>query len=347
MTQLHQRTTQATEAYLTAIIQRRLTAATSLSTDYEFFWKSIDTIIRAGGKRLRPYLTMVGYGEFSDAIIPVAASQEFIHTAMLMHDDVIDQDTIRHGHDNINGIYFKRYKNLLEPQRSMHYAHGSSILSGDALISEAYKSIIDAQLPQTITTKLIDRLHQSIYEVIGGELLDIEAPIVRPKNFDPFIVYRYKTAGYSFIGPLVSGALCAEAPPDTIQILEDYGEYIGIAFQLQDDLLGLFGNENTTGKSSITDLREAKMTQLIIAHKQLMNPSQEQRFNDVFGSPRATAQEFEALKQDIINSGARTQVETITKEYFNRARSAVDRLKDGLTKDELVGFSARLEQRSF
>lgn len=99
-----------------------------------------------------------------------------------------------------------------------------------------------------------------IQEVVGGELTDVESAFVHDMPFDPIKIYRYKTAGYSFVGPLLSGAYCHEESQDTIDSLRRYAISAGIAFQIHDDLLGVFGDERETGKSTLTDLREGKRT---------------------------------------------------------------------------------------
>ena len=123
-------------------ITDRVEIASLLHPTYANLWRHIGDVA-SDGKRIRPYLTVVTYGVLDETIIPVAAAQEYVHIAVLMHDDVIDQDLKRHGKANINGIYDELYSKYhgLDSPKALHYAYGNGILAGDLLISEAYRSI--------------------------------------------------------------------------------------------------------------------------------------------------------------------------------------------------------------
>lgn len=332
----------AVEALITSLAEERIRTAATIHPRYEKMWRAISDISTNGGKRVRPYLTMVGYGGFSHDVVPVAAAQEFVHIAMLMHDDIIDQDDVRHGHDNINGIYRKEYVTYLDELLATHYAYGTGIISGDALISEAYLLLATSDFSNDVKKKLAERLHTSIFEVIGGELLDVEAAFVGDGSITPALVSRYKTASYSFIGPLVSGAVCADADTRTIEALTTYGRNAGIAFQLQDDLLGVFSDEGKTGKSNLTDLQEAKDTQLIREHAHRMDDVMRERFDRLFGDSDASHWELTSLKEDLEASGAKEAVETAIREHFEAALASI---KDLPQAKELETFTYALGKR--
>jgi len=342
---LLQQTTLAVDAYLTTTIQQRINEADAIHPSYKKFWENVLDITTHGGKRFRPYLTMVGYGSFSEDIVPIAAAQEFIHTAMLVHDDVIDQDTIRRGHKNISGLYTDKYEPLLSKASARHYADSVAIIAGDALISEAFIAVSSSSLSPDLIRKITTRLQVSIFEVIGGELMDVEAAFIKDVIYDPLAVYRYKTAGYGFIGPLLAGAYCAGASEKDCQTLEAFGWAIGIAFQLQDDLLGVFGDQEATGKSTLSDLREAKATKLIEAHKARMKPEQAGRFTSLFGNNDADEAQLEMLKADLIDSGAREEVEALCKTYYTQAVSALQSLSSETQQDELQQLADTLMGR--
>ena len=341
---MYQTTKAATEEYLFKTLEKRTMAAGHLGQQYTHMWESLGELVNAGGKRLRPYLTMAGYGKFAKEIVPVAAAWELLHIAMLVHDDIIDQDTVRHGKDNIVVMYLKRYSNLPKDERQ-HYSESAAVLAGDALMSEAFASIHEANIPYKLKSEVTGLLHRSTFEVIGGELLDVEAPLLPNETIDPLIIYRYKTASYSFIGPLLSGAVCSKSSAKTKELLFQYGENLGIGFQLQDDLLGVFGDESITGKSSLTDLKEAKLTYLIAEHKLRCNQTQLEKFDEIFGNRKATKSQLESLKKDIIESGAKVQTELMAQEYYKRAETAAQALNNKFQKEELLNLLAKLKNR--
>lgn len=332
----------AVEALMTSLAEERIHTAGTVHPRYEKMWRAVGDIATNGGKRVRPYLTMAGYGSFSQEVVPIAAAQEFVHIAVLMHDDIIDQDDVRHGHDNINGIYRKEYGTYLDEPLTTHYAYGTGIISGDALISEAYLLLATSGFSGDVKKKLAERLHTSIFEVIGGELLDVEAAFIGDDSITPELVSRYKTAGYSFIGPLVSGAVCADADARTIEALTTYGRNAGIAFQLQDDLMGVFGDETKTGKSNLTDLREAKETQLIIEYRKRVDDSKKEHFSQLFGNSKATNEELTALKEDLELSGAKSATEDAVRDHYTQA---LDAIRDIPQAKELETFTHALGKR--
>lgn len=335
---------QATDSLALTCFDERIEQAERISDAYATLWRQMKHTYFAGGKRLRPYLAFVGFGEFNPAITHVALAQELLHVAMLIHDDIIDRDTVRHGQKNLNGLYLKQYTPYTTPADALHYAHSTALIAGDALISEAYQLLAQSQLPPEVIARLTQRMHQSIFEVVGGELLDTEAGFVADHAHDPLVVYRYKTAGYSFIGPLLSGAICADASSKTMHLLEQYGIAAGIAFQMQDDLLGVFGEETITGKSTLSDLKERKNTSLIEAHKAAMNGAMTERFNTAF-SPGATEAELLELKQDLQDSGAKATTEQLIDTYFQKALEALDALEHTAQANELRDFTALLRRR--
>jgi geranylgeranyl diphosphate synthase type II len=327
-------TKQAVDEFMRAIFKRRLADAQHVGPRYSQLWQHIETVTMTGGKRFRPYLSVIAYGKLDDAILPIAAAQEFVHIGLLMHDDVIDQDFVRRGHKNINGIYRDEYSQHLNNERATHYANSAGILAGDTLLSEAYRLIAASDFTEKIKSQAADQVGVSILEVIGGELLDVEAAFIRDVTYDPITIYRYKTASYSFVGPLLVGAYCSGSDEQTIEVLTNFAIDFGIAFQIQDDLLGVFGDEAETGKSTVTDMLEGKRTLLVEHHEHAMNNDMRTRFN-AYGDPEATAEKLEAIKLDMIESGARDKTLQDIETYLKSAANHLEKLKDEKQKSRL------------
>lgn len=331
------------EAILAIVSNRKRTAYT-INQRYGEFWERVERVATQGGKRLRPYLTVIGYGENTQNVLPVAVAQELVHIAVLMHDDVIDQDFVRHGNPNMNGLYREQYGRYVGEEAVIHYANSAAILAGDVLLSEAYRALGSSSFSDEIKQKLYERLGTSIYEVVGGEFMDVEAAFVTDAEFDPMMIYRYKTASYSFTGPLLSGAYCAELDDATIATLEKFAVAAGIAYQLQDDLLGVFGDEQQTGKSTLSDLREGKQTMLAVLHRSHMNDTQASNFSS-FGDDTADEDTLRRIQQDMQDSGAREKTEAIAWQYFDDAAAALQVLPASSRKDALQNLLEQLQER--
>jgi len=339
-----ERARELVDAEMSALFERRRHEALTISGSYGTFWSHIADVANAGGKRVRPYLTMVGNGAIDERVLPIAVAQEIIHIAMLMHDDIIDQATTRHGTNNVTGFYLDTYRAHTDEARALHYANSVALLAGDALVSEAYQLIHTSSYPDAIKQKLSTQLATSIFEVIGGQLLDIEAGFITTATFDPLTVYRYKTSSYSFIGPLLSGAYCSDTDEATLATLERFATNIGIAFQIQDDLLGVFGDESETGKSTVVDLQEGKQTILAQYHREAMNQEQKERFA-WFGNMQTSDEQLRTMKQDMIDSGARQKTVELATRYFSAAKNDLIHLPDDARTTELTRLVTRLEGR--
>lgn len=338
-------TKELVDAFLTDWLRARTQTADDIGKTYQEFWSRIERVALVGGKRIRPYLTIVGNDGIDDHILPVAVAQELVHIAVLIHDDVIDQDDFRHGEKNMNGVYRDVYSPYLDQDRLTHYANSTAILAGDALLSEAYRLIYSSSYPDNTKRLIAEQMATSIYEVIGGELMDVEAAFVDDEVFDPNKIYRYKTAGYSFIGPLLTGAYCQGVSSDICNILEEYATNIGIAFQMQDDLLGVYGDIDQTGKSNnLADIREGKRTALVAFHEQSMNEDQAGRFKH-FGRPSATDDIFEHIRSDMKDSGAVQKTIDVVALYVQQANRQLELLEDGPRKKSLIEFTAKIEAR--
>ena len=315
------------DEFINPLLTSRRRRAGKVSAHYEALWQTIETLYTAGGKRLRPYLTLLSYqafgGDSLETILPAAAAQELTHLALLIHDDIIDRDLIRYGVRNITGQFIDAYSQIIKDEADRrHYAESAAILAGDLLFSEAYV---------LVGTSGAEELHTALFGVLGGELLDTEAAF-RPDRADPLVIAVQKTASYSFTGPLLTGAKLAGASNEQCNTIRALAEQVGIGFQLQDDLIGVFGDEAVTGKSTDGDIREGKFTILIEEFLAKADPSARKEFDDLFGKKNATEEEIARVRQLIIESGAKTAVEQRIGEYRS---SALELLKELDFKSEI------------
>ncbi|MCA1336273.1 polyprenyl synthetase family protein [Pseudooceanicola marinus] len=203
-------------------------------------------LIEAGGKRLRPMLVlaaakMCGYtGPFH---IHLATTVEFIHTATLLHDDVVDESQQRRG----------------RPTANLLWDNQSSVLVGDYLFARAFQMMVE---PGNL--RVLDILSSAAAVITEGEVLQLSVAQDLTTSEDTYVtVVRGKTAAL-FSAATQSGAVLAEAPEEHIEALYTYGDALGIAFQMADDLLDYLGDSGQTGKNVGDDFRERKMTLPVI-----------------------------------------------------------------------------------
>lgn len=201
-------------------LQEQQSMAGELDASYRILWGYISDMVLGGGKRLRPRLMIDTYlkygGDKLEQVLPVAAAWEMLHVGLLIHDDIMDGDLIRRGKPTIEAIYNNR---------------GVAILAGDLCLGASSDLVLNSRLSDHLKLKTLRFMHDIYSEVMGGQLLDID-----PRRYDPLKVAQHKTASYSFVGPMLCGAMLAGASRKKLNKLEALAINQGIAFQLQNDL---------------------------------------------------------------------------------------------------------------
>lgn len=254
--------------------QRLMTRAAGHS---EFF----DTLAQAvgdatlGGKRIRPLLVLRSYRATSgqlpnEQVVRLAAAIELLHSAFLVHDDVIDHDVLRRGKLNPIGRLRQVASDAgASAWEEQQLGDAAGILAGDLLLHECYRLIALAGFEPSRLEQVYELLDEAIYTSAAGELSDVEGSLTGALTSDQALTVSYqKTAVYSFSVPLRAGALLADSSPTTLDLLHAIGGQLGLAFQLSDDLVGAFGDDRAAGRASGADLREAKFTALVAAARQ-------------------------------------------------------------------------------
>lgn len=317
---------------LDAYCAERIHKAAQHGTGYVVLWRSIQRVLLSGGKRFRPYMLFMAYQAYAKhtdfgVVMPAALAQELIHFAMLVHDDIIDRDFTRYGVRNIAGQYEDFYENFIkDTHEKEHMARSSAMLAGDVLISEAYRLIGTVDVPKHDVAKALEIMSQAVFDVVGGELLDTEAAFINDALGNAKNIAFYKTASYSFVSPITMGAALAGANEDEIVKLQHIAEKLGVGYQLRDDLLGIFGNEQDTGKSNTSDITEGKRTYLVEQFENLASAEQKAEFFAVFHTPTNSEALLTRARDLLYESGAKAAVEREIEEYYETALALIDSL---------------------
>lgn len=321
-----------TDEYIYEFCHQRSAEALEIGSSYARLWHTIEQLLLAGGKRFRPYMVLATYQAYLpnaslNDVLPAAVAQELVHLAMLIHDDIIDRDTIRYGVNNIAGQYDAFYAPVVsDHEERAHLSLSTALLAGDALLADAHMVLRRTNRPAELVNQAEAMLNQSIFEGIGGELLDSESSIAALPSTSAEIIARYKTASYSFIGPLATGAMLAQAPEADINTLQELGSILGIGYQLRDDILGSFGDSEATGKSSSSDIIDGKRTFLIEQFDQLATSEQKDTFYASFNTTDVTSNQLKTAKQTLVESGALQAVELKIDSYYMKATALIQAL---------------------
>ena len=288
-----------------------------------------------GGKRFRAAFCYWGYRSVrpvltpreDDALVRACASLEVLHASALVHDDYMDASDTRRGRPATHRAFEAAHRAAGWPGSSTQYGAAAAILLGDLLLSWADELLRRCGLPADLVGEALDVFDQCRSEVITGQFLDVSVQARGAADVDAAMtVLRYKSAKYSVERPLHIGAALAGASAEEVADLAAFGLPLGEAFQLRDDLLGVFGDPVATGKPAGDDLVEGKRTVLVALALDAAPRAEAAVLEAALGTPQAAAQV--ARLRDIIDaSGAHEQVEHVIGELSARALAALDRAR--------------------
>ncbi|MGM1016947.1 MAG: polyprenyl synthetase family protein [Actinomycetota bacterium] len=344
------------ERELTRHFAERSTAAAAYGQEFTQLWR-VAAEHALGGKLVRPLLLVEAVqalqappenpdGEpVPNTVIELAAAVELLHYAFLLHDDVIDNDLIRrHGANLLGAVRDAHPASQSVP--ALHWARTAGILMGDLLLASAHQIFARADLPTATRLRLLDLLDHTVTETVAGEQTDVGLSdgVIAPDLHTILSMTTHKTATYSFELPLRAAAILAGAPETTERALATAGQHLGLAFQLQDDLLSAFGDPREHGKDSFSDLREGKQT-VIIAYARMT--SSWPRIEPSFGADDLSPAEADHIRSLLTDCGAQRFAQNLVDEQL----TAMDELLVGSShvpaavQQVLLAHSARLEGR--
>ncbi len=298
----------------------------------EELYAPINYILKIGGKRLRPILTLFAsevFGASSKEAIYAAVAIEMFHNFSLIHDDIMDEAPLRRGNETVHERW-----NL-----------NTGILSGDAMLILAYQ-YFENYKPE-VFRELAKLFSRTALEVCEGQQLDINFETRNDVTISEYIkMIEYKTA--VLVGAAFEmGAIVAEATLENRQSIYDYGRYLGIAFQLQDDYLDAFGDAETFGKQVGGDILENKKTYLYLKALENADQQQKERLHYWFSTAENSAEKIEEVKQLFEATGVVTDSEKLIEVYTNKALDILDQMEINPDyKEELREFSLNLMNRT-
>lgn len=291
----------------------------------DVLYKASAHLIVNGGKRLRPYLVvkscqMLG-GSIKDAM-PAAAAIEMVHNFTLVHDDIMDNDEMRHG----------------VPTVHTRFGMPLAILAGDVLFSKAFEMVSTENVRNMqVSAGLVSRLAKACVDVCEGQVLDIKMAESKkiPTKLEYITMIEKKTSAL-FEVSCAMGAICAKRPSDVAN-LASFGKNLGVSFQITDDYIGVLGDPKITKKPVGNDLREGKKSLPILLAIQKADPKSRKTILKVFGNPRATKSEIANAIQTIRTLEIEKDVRKAALDYAQKARQSLAKYS-GPAKSEMIAL---------
>lgn len=311
-----------------------------------------------GGKRLRAAFCYWGYLAVrraepalgpveDDSLLRACAALEILHASALVHDDLMDASDTRRGRPATHRAFADSHRRDAWAGSPQQYGAAAAILLGDLLLSWADELLRRCGLPPERVAPALDVFDLCRSEVITGQFLDVSVQARGVADVDAAMtVLRFKSAKYSVERPLHIGAALAGATPDQVAGLAAFGLPLGEAFQLRDDLLGVFGDPAATGKPAGDDLAEGKRTVLVALALDAAPPDQASVLDAALGTA-LDADGVARLREIIDASGAHEQVEQVIGELSSHALAALDRVDvDERARGVLRSLAADATQRA-
>ncbi|MEU5689472.1 geranylgeranyl pyrophosphate synthase [Streptomyces venezuelae] len=336
----------------------RRAEAAAISPAYTATVAELESYVLRGGKRIRPTFARLGWlgaggngeGPSAWAVLRTCAALELLHASALIHDDVIDAAPTRRGAAAAHVMFADHHRARCWSGEADLFGTGAAILIGDLAQAWADDMIRTSGLPATAQERIAPIWSALRTEVLCGQLLDLTAEASAAEDIDtPLLVNHYKTASYTVERPLHIGAAIAGADSELIAAYRAFGLDIGIAFQLRDDLLGVFGTPQETGKPSGGDLIQGKRTVLFalaLRYADDRDPDAAKFLRTKIGTD-VTADELDTMRAIITDVGAVAHVERDITARTERALAALETSRTGAeAKDQLRALAISATQRT-
>jgi geranylgeranyl diphosphate synthase type I len=297
------------------------------------------------GKRLRPALVEYAYracGGEDDAALPTAMAVELLHSYLLVHDDIMDRAEVRRGAPAAHRVFREHHRREGWSGDADRHGESVAILMGDLAHSYAIELFLSTRIAPERRAGVNSCFAEMCQEVVIGQYLEMTAPHRADLGEeDLFNILRLKSGRYSVERPIQLGSLLAGSSPDVLEALSRYGLAMGEAFQLQDDLLGVFGDRQAVGKPVGADLEEGKFTLLILAALNRARPEEKKLIVRCLREERPGPREVQRVREIIEGVGAKRRIEEMVEERLKKAAQALDGLR--ITAEGEVFFSGLTE----
>lgn len=294
-------------------------------------------LIEAGGKRLRPVLTLTAseaVGGDPKKVVKSATALEILHTFTLVHDDIMDQDDSRRGTETVHKTW----------------GEALAINAGDALFAKAFEALTEntksEKIPPEKITQLFEIVSKTSFKICQGQSLDMEFEKRKKVSESEYMEMVEKKTGALIEASTKTGALLGGGEPEEIEALAQYGRLMGMAFQIHDDLLGAAGKREKVGKPIGSDIRKGKWTFLTVHAYKKASSQNKNTLQKILGKPDADDEEIEKVVQIYRETDAINFAKKKSRNLVNEAKSKLEIIPSSEAKDfllELADFSIERE----
>ncbi len=319
-------------------------------------------------KRMRPSMLLIACGSVGGeerirAAVPAAAGVELFHTWTLVHDDLIDNDPLRRGKPTVHEAMFEkaRKKSGFDEKKAKDYGRDIAVLTGDLQHGWCSSAFIDCALSPDVDTETVLRIMRYLQstvlgQLVRGEVLDIQYGMMENQDIDKInqnqiVTMLWLKTGVLFEFSGMAGALIGKNAPDfddeQVQAVKKFAGACGTAFQLQDDVIGIVGDEKTLGKPVGSDIREGKKTVVVYESLKNADESQRQTILAALGNKKATKEQVEKCKRLFVELDGINETKKMAESYINKAMPYLNALQNSKYKKLLTLWAEFMINREY
>ncbi len=294
-------------AQLKKKLEEKISRSKSLKPLHSFYYEALFDFVLRGGKRLRPVSFIMaarGAGlDDDETLVKAACGVEFLHNSTLVHDDIMDMDELRRGGPTCH-VMFREWHGKHYGEENEKFGESMAILLGDTAYTLAEEMLLESGLPGEQRAEALRQLSTFFQLVCEGQVYDVMLEMEGETTENEYLTMVNMKTGALFVAPLLMGASLGGADGESKQSLKKYGELMGQAFQIEDDIIGTFGKEEKTGKPTDSDIKEGKRTLLVIKALEAAGEDGKEIVLNALGNHRATPQQVEAVREVFRQTGS-------------------------------------------
>ncbi len=302
----------------------------------------------AGGKRIRPLLTIATYNgltnKIADEIVRPSVGMEFLHNATLIHDDIIDKDDFRRGNPAFHyrfQLYHSKYQ--FKKMNATDFGSSIGIIGGDTAFIMGSMAYFINDFSRDMNLNSIRYYRQAFTEVIHGVLIEIDMVNHKSLSIDEYIKMVSLKTGALIEKSILIGASYAKVEKEYTPLFSTYGVNLGIIFQIIDDILGTFGDEKVTGKPTDGDIREGKHTCLLIEAMNRLEAKKKKHLLNLISKSELSGEEVQEVKDLFMEADVINSCKKLGTKYYDEARDALEKLKTVVNSSEIEFFENLLK----
>lgn len=336
---------------LETLCDKKIQESASIGPANKHYFQQLKEFIMRGGKRLRPIAFIMACKALDpnaslDEVIKASTSVELLHNGTLSHDDVMDEDSLRRGGPSTWAVFKDYHAKRWGERGAQRYGESMAIMQGNSFTTLAFQQLLDRKLDASKKLSALAHFNHYYDVVNNGQVFDITLQKMGNATETDYLKMVNMKTGALFEGAIVIGAALGGATTLQMDAFKSYASKMGVAFQMQDDVLGVFGSQEKFGKPTDSDIKEGKRTLMVIHALQKAGPEDRKTLEKTLGNRSATPTDIEAVRKILIKTGAVEHCKQQAKDLAEACKRDIKKIKiDPESLDFFTGLADYVRNR--